>query len=213
MPTPDLARSLDPMRHWTPGAIGRMRFLQVAIGGLLVALAVGGCATAEESAQATAGDSVGFVAGDGSITVLEPDQRQPAPAISGTLLDGGSLDLAEFAGQVIVLNVWASWCAPCRAEAPVLEAVWQEVAGAGVQFVGLDTRDSAAAAQAFVDRFGITYPNIVDESGLLQLAFRQTLPPQAIPSTVVIDAQGRVAARMLGKVSEASLRAVIDEVR
>jgi peroxiredoxin len=74
-------------------------------------------------------------------------------------------------------------------------------------------RDSAAAAQAFVDRFGITYPNIVDESGLLQLAFRQTLPPQAIPSTVVIDAQGRVAARMLGKVSEASLRAVIDEVR
>ena len=95
----------------------------------------------------------------------------------------------------------------------MLERVWQDVADEGVQFVGLDTRDSPAAAQAFVDRFNVSYPNIVDEDGVLQLQFRQTLPPQAIPSTVIIDAQGRVAARLLGKASESSLRAVIDEVR
>ncbi|MFM8896284.1 MAG: TlpA family protein disulfide reductase [Actinomycetales bacterium] len=185
--------------------------LLALLGGALIS--VTGCSTADAQGDAVTADSAGFVAGDGSITVLDPQQRQPAPQISGPLLGGGSLDLSQFAGQVIVLNVWASWCAPCRAEAPVLERLWQEQAGQGVQFVGLDTRDSTAAALAFVDRFGITYPNIVDEAGLLQLQFRQTLPPQAIPSTVVIDAQGRVAARLLGKVSEASLRAVIDEVR
>jgi len=185
--------------------------LLALLGGALIS--VTGCSTADAQGDPVTADSAGFVAGDGSITVLDPQQRQPAPQISGPLLGGGSLDLSQFAGQVIVLNVWASWCAPCRAEAPVLERLWQEQAGQGVQFVGLDTRDSTAAALAFVDRFGITYPNIVDEAGLLQLQFRQTLPPQAIPSTVVIDAQGRVAARLLGKVSEASLRAVIDEVR
>lgn len=189
------------------------RLLGALLAGALLAMTLTACASADAQSEAANADSSGFVAGDGSIIVLDPDERQPAPPISGPLLGGGSLDLAQYAGSVIILNVWASWCAPCRAEAPVLEKVWQEVKGEGVQFVGLDTRDSPAAAQAFVDRFGVTYPNIVDEAGLLQLQFRQTLPPQAIPSTVVIDEQGRVAARLLGKVSEASLRTVISEVR
>jgi thiol-disulfide isomerase/thioredoxin len=157
--------------------------------------------------------SDGFVAGDGSIVVLAAQERVAAPSIIGTTIDGEPFDLAAYRGRVVVLNVWASWCAPCRAEAPALEQVWQDVKGGDVQFIGLDTRDSPAAAQAFIDRFGITYPNVMDDAGLLQLQFRDTLPPQAIPSTVVIDAQGRVAARILGKASEASLRAVIDQAR
>jgi len=173
-----------------------------------VLLGVTGCS----SGPADAG-SAGFVAGDGSIVVLAPEQRAAAPAITGTTMDARAFDLADYRGMVVVLNVWASWCAPCRAEAPVLEQVWQDVAGQGVQFIGLDTRDSPVAAQAFIDRFGITYPNVMDDAGLLQLQFRDTLPPQAIPSTVVIDAQGRVAARILGKASESSLRGVIDQVR
>ncbi len=201
------------MRARLPGpsrlSITRLFAIVLAASALLAATA---CA-ADAQPETAPGNRTGFVAGDGSITVLAPEQREPAPVISGPLLGGGSLDLAQFAGQVIVLNVWASWCAPCRAEAPVLERVWQDVADEGVQFVGLDTRDSPAAAQAFVDRFNVSYPNIVDEDGVLQLQFRQTLPPQAIPSTVIIDAQGRVAARLLGKASESSLRAVIDEVR
>ena len=151
----------------------------------------------------------GFVAGDGSVVVLAPNERKPAPEITGTTLDGGTFTLADHLGEVVVLNVWASWCAPCRAEAPVLQEVWTETEPLGVQFVGLDTRDSDVAAQAFVERFGITYPNVVDRDGRLQLRFGETLPPQAIPSTVIVDRQGRVAARALGKVSGATLRTLI----
>jgi peroxiredoxin len=92
----------------------------------------------------------------------------------------------------------------------VLADLARELADQGVQFVGLDTRDSDAAARAFVDRFGIDYPNVVDTDGQLQLLFSDTLPPQAIPSTLVIDAEGRVAGRALGKVSSSSLRGMIE---
>ena len=173
------------------------------IAAVAVALTLTGC-----SADLAEGDQ-GFVAGDGSVTVLAADERQPAPSIVGETLDGGTFTLADHLGQVVVLNVWASWCAPCRAEAPILEEVWQDTEPLGVQFVGLDTRDSDAAARAFVDRFGITYPNVIDRDGRLQLRFGDSLPPQAIPSTVVVDRQGRVAARALGKVSAATLRTMI----
>ncbi len=173
------------------------------IAAVAVALTLTGC-----SADLAEGDQ-GFVAGDGSVTVLAADERQPAPSIVGETLDGGTFTLADHLGQVVVLNVWASWCAPCRSEAPILEEVWQDTEPLGVQFVGLDTRDSDAAARAFVDRFGITYPNVIDRDGRLQLRFGDSLPPQAIPSTVVVDRQGRVAARALGKVSAATLRTMI----
>lgn len=163
------------------------------------------------STDAASGDQ-GFVAGDGSIVVLAPDQRQPAPQISGTGLDGSTIDVADYHGDVVVLNVWASWCAPCRAEAAGLQAVSQELADKGVQFVGLNTRDSVASADGFVKTFGVTYPSIVDQDGRLQLRFGDSLPPQAIPSTVVIDGDGRVAARALGRISEASLRSIVEDV-
>lgn len=167
-------------------------------------LLVTGCAAAADPA------SDGYVAGDGSFVLLDPEDRQPAPQISGTTLDGGTIDLADARGDVVLLNVWASWCAPCRAEAPILEQVWQDVQDEGVQFIGLDTRDSDAAANAFVERFGLTYPSIIDRDGRLQLRFGDTLPPQAIPSTVFIDRQGRVAGRALGKVSESTLRGLLE---
>lgn len=153
----------------------------------------------------------GFVAGDGSIIVLPADQRQPAPNFTGTTLDGTPLSLRDTSGKVTVVNVWASWCGPCRSEAPSLEAVWKQYDSAGtVQFLGLNTRDSPTSARTFVQKLGITYPSIVDSDGQIQLLFRDTLPPQAIPSTVIIDAEGRVAARALGVISESSLRGLIE---
>jgi thiol-disulfide isomerase/thioredoxin len=163
--------------------------------------------------SSTAGDTAadaGFVAGDGSIVVLAEDDRLPAPDLVGTTLDGTEFRLADHLGEVVVLNVWASWCAPCRAEAPALRAVAEGYEGDPVQFVGLGTRDSDTSARAFVETFGLTYPSVIDRDGRLQLLFRDSLPPQSIPSTVIIDPQGRVAARGLGTLSEATLRSLID---
>jgi thiol-disulfide isomerase/thioredoxin len=174
---------------------------------LAAGLMVGACATTPAS---TTTEDAGFVAGDGSLLVLPTVERQPAPELQGTTLDGDTFSLADHRGEVVVVNVWASWCAPCRAEAPALAALSKELADSGVQFVGLDTRDSDVAGRAFVERFGITYPSIVDSDGRLQLLFGDSLPPQAIPSTLLIDRDGRVAARALGRISESSLRGLIE---
>lgn len=158
------------------------------------------------------GDGQGFVSGDGSVAVVDPAERRPAPELTGTTLAGEPFDLADHRGDVVVLNVWGSWCAPCREEAPYLQAVYEETASDGVQFVGVNTRDDDAAARAFERRFGITYPSVVDDDGRLLLAFRDTLPPSSIPSTLVIDREGRVAARVLGPTTFTELRALVDDV-
>lgn len=177
----------------------------------LVALIATVVLTACSGGDSAAGS--GFVAGDGSLVTIDASQRKPAPDITGTTLDGQTITLSDYLGKVVVLNVWASWCAPCRAEAPVLQKTWEDQKDSGVQFIGLDTRDSDTSAAQFVKRFGITYPNIIDRDGAQQLKFAGTLPPQAIPSTIVVDAQGRVAGRALGTVSESTLLALIKEAR
>lgn len=189
----------------------RARLVRSGAAVAFVGLLLSGCAAQVETSGAeTAPEGSGFVAGDGSIVVLDEADRAPAPDLVGETLDGGQFRLADHRGEVVVLNVWASWCAPCRAEAPVLAQVADDLADDGVLFVGLDTRDSDAAARGFVDRFDIEYPNVIDRDGRLQLLFADSLPPQAIPSTVVIDRQGRVAGRILGKASESTLLALIE---
>ena len=173
---------------------------------VVIALTLTGCST-------DPGTDAGFVSGDGSITVLPPEQRQVAPNASGVDLAGNTIELVDFAGQIVVLNVWASWCAPCRAEAGALEEVAKQFENQGVQFIGLNTRDSNAAARAFIRKFDVTYPSLVDTDGRVQLLFNDSLPPQAIPSTIVIDQKGRVAARALGVVTAATLRAMIEPLR
>ncbi len=157
-------------------------------------------------------DSAGFVEGSGVVTVVPPEQRQSAPPFAGPLLDGGTFDLADARGEVVVLNVWGSWCAPCRAEAPDLVAVAEGTASDGVRVVGVNTRDTPTAAQAFEDEFSVPYPSVVDADGRLLLAFRETLPPAAIPSTLVIDRQGRMAARVVGPITERSLTDLVEQV-
>lgn len=172
-----------------------------------LAAVLAGC---DASSAATSGADSGFVAGDGSLVVLPESQRVPAPDLVGTTLDGDTFRLSDHLGEVVALNVWASWCAPCRAEAPLLAKAAAEYGPKGVQFVGLDTRDSDTSARSFLDKFGVTYPNVIDSDGRLQLLFADSLPPQAIPSTVFIDRQGRVAARALGKVSDPTLRGMLE---
>ena len=182
--------------------------MQMAALTAVALLALTGCSSGSSS-EAT---GTSFVAGDGSIVLLDPAERVAAPDLVGTTLDGQQLSSAGLAGDVLVVNVWASWCAPCRSEAPSLERLSKEFADQGVSFIGLNTRDSDTSARSFVERFGITYPNVIDRDGVLQLGFRESLPPRAIPSTLVIDRSGRVAARVLGAVSESSLSGVIEAV-
>jgi peroxiredoxin len=183
------------------------RAVAAGLATLAVVVLVSGCGSSQ---AAESGPDRGFVAGDGSLLVLPEAERSPAPDLAGTTLDGETFRLSDHRGDVVVLNVWASWCAPCRAEAPVLAKAATELSGRGVQFVGLDTRDSDTSARAFTDKFGVDYPNLIDRDGRLQLQFSESLPPQAIPSTLVIDRQGRVAARALGRVSESAVRGMVE---
>jgi thiol-disulfide isomerase/thioredoxin len=187
-----------------------MRPRRAVAAGLTIAAVVGLLSGCGSSQAAESGPDRGFVAGDGSLVVLPKSQRTTAPDFTATTLDGGTFRLSDHRGEVVVVNVWASWCAPCRAEAPVLAKAATDLTGKGVQFVGLDTRDSDTSARAYVQKFGLAYPNVIDRDGQVQLLFADSLPPQAIPSTLVIDRQGRVAARALGTVSESSVRGMVE---
>lgn len=162
------------------------------------------------AALVTTDQDDGFRSADGSITTVVPEKRSQAPDLKGTTLEGRPWALSQDVGHVVVLNVWASWCAPCRAEAPVLRAAAEEAAPKGVRFTGLNTRDSPVAAKAFEDTFQIPYPSVDDQEGALLLQFAGTINPGAIPSTVVIDQEGRIAGSVMGRVSESTLKALIE---
>lgn len=154
----------------------------------------------------------GFVSGDGTITRVPADQRTPAPAISGTTLDDKPWSSESVTGRVLVYNVWGSWCPPCVKEAPALVRAAHRTEKTA-QFVGLNIRDLATPqAKAFVREFQVPYPNLSDPSGELVLKFAGQLPLSAIPSTVIVDTQGRIAARVLGETTEATLVGLIEDV-
>ena len=160
------------------------------------------------------GTTDGFVSGDGSITRIDADQREKAPVLEGDDLEGKPLSTADFAGKTIVVNVWGPWCAPCRAEAPALDKVAEEYADKDVQFVGILSRtDNPDNAIAFNRKYGVTYPSFADQGGSLELGFNDSLPTMAIPTTWIIDSEGRVAVRVLDKVSASTLANLIDDVQ
>jgi thiol-disulfide isomerase/thioredoxin len=162
---------------------------------------------------AAAESDPGYVTGPGVVTRTPVGERVALPRVTGALLQGGTFDSADYPDTVMVYNVWGSWCAPCRAEAPALQEVREQTRDRGVQFVGVNVRDNDAAARAFEREFDITYPSITTaDSAPVLLAFRTSLPPSAIPSTLVVDRDGRVAARIVGATTYTKLRPLVDEV-
>ena len=173
-----------------------------------VAVSLGGCGKVGAT-----GDK-GYIDGEGVITELPVAQRKAPGDVSGETLDGQHLSLASYAGKVVVVNVWGAWCPPCRAEADDLAAAAKELAPQGVVFVGINSRDTSKDnARAFERTYDVPYPSIYDPSGRNLLAFHGTLSPNAIPSTVVLDKQGRVAASVLGEVtSKTTLVDLVEDV-
>ncbi len=184
------------------------RAVPVLLAGALLA----GCSTGSNAVDVNNGGEFRFVAGTPSGEVIAPGERASAPDFSGELLDGAAFSSEELAGQVAVLNFWGSWCAPCRVETPAFSEVAADLADDGVQFLGINVKETDPQfARAFVDRFEISFPSLYDPRGEVALAFRD-YPANAIPSTIVLDPDGRVAAVYTGEVSEEDLRTVLDRV-
>jgi thiol-disulfide isomerase/thioredoxin len=189
----------------------RSRAVLSTAGVAVAALVLSAC-----SSGGTSGGSgnTNFITGSDGIATVKKGTRQAAPDLSGKTIDGKTLDTADYKGKVLVVNVWGSWCSPCRAEADNLVQVAKATAGKGVQFVGLNTRDtSTEPAVAFEKKYAVPYPSLYDPTGRLMLRFKKgTLNPQAIPSTIVIDRDGKIAARALQALSEDKLREMLDPV-
>lgn len=177
-------------------------------------LALSACTTTGADEQTRSAGQNGYVGVDQNVTQIPVAQRKSVPTISGPALGGGgkALSTDAYAGKVVVVNVWGSWCGPCRKEAPDLQAASEETRDIA-QFVGVASKDpDPAAAEAFVRVNQITYPSIFDPGGKLLLNFADILPPSAIPSTMVIDTDGRLAVRILGSISKITLVEIIDDV-
>ncbi|MFG2634460.1 TlpA family protein disulfide reductase [Streptomyces sp. NPDC048362] len=160
------------------------------------------------------GGDTHFVTGHNGVDAAPRGKRDAAPDLSGKTIDGKTLDVADYKGKVVVVNVWGSWCGPCREEAKYFAKVSKEYADKGVQFVGINTRDaSTTPALAFEKDNGIGYPSLYDPTGRLMLRFKKgTLNPQLVPSTLVIDKDGKVAARALEPLDDTALLKMVKPV-
>lgn len=190
---------------------------RAAVAGALVAgLLLAGCSSEADNLgqQWSEGSDKGFIEGDGSTLSIKPGSRTEPVEFEGVTEYGKTLGSADTRGHVTVVNFWYAGCAPCRAEAPDLVEAYDEFASEGVEFVGVNTRDRDAQALQFAEQFGIEYPSIIDVEGdrAVQRAFAGQVPLNAVPTTLVLDTEGRVAHRVLGQLAAASqLRTLINE--
>jgi peroxiredoxin len=183
------------------------RRVLLAAGGAAVAALVG-CSAGGDGRAGSAGEYE-FTGPTPTATVIAQSRRAPAPDFSGELLDGTPFESSSLAGDVAVINFWGSWCAPCRVETPEFQAVHADVADRGVQFLGVDVKDQRQLAVAFMEAQGVTYPSLFDPRGEVALAFRG-FPANVVPSTILLDRRGRVAAVYTGQVRGEDLRTAVD---
>ncbi|TFD72073.1 TlpA family protein disulfide reductase [Cryobacterium gelidum] len=187
--------------------VNRRRRLAPLLAGLAAgALLLSGCSADPLADQYREGSNKGFIAGDGSVTEIALADRGEAIEFSGVTETGEPVTSADTQGEVLVVNFWYASCAPCRAEAADLQGLNAQFENKGASFLGVNVRDQAPNAIAFNETYSVTYPSVLDvDTGAMQLAFSGSIPPNAVPTTLVLDAEGRVAARILGQVTSPSI--------
>jgi thiol-disulfide isomerase/thioredoxin len=178
----------------------------------LVGLGTAGCDGGQIAADVPQSSGQSFVGHSYESTFYQVGQRPKAPTVSGTTVTGQRLNLDTYRGRTIVLNFWGSWCDPCRAEAPALGTLARQLQPDGVRFVGVDIRDEPDAALAFMQNFNVGYPSLNDPNDEIALEFQSTVPPSAIPTTLIIDRSGRIAARIVGASTYAELKDLVAKV-
>ncbi|ALE07212.1 thiol-disulfide isomerase [Arthrobacter sp. ERGS1:01] len=183
----------------------------LAASGAVLAVALAACTAKDPLAvQANAGDNKNYIAGDGSVSEFGVSSRSKPVEFTGKLFDGSTVNASTFPGHVTILNFWYAACAPCRKEAPDLQALHAEYEAAGVKFYGVNVRDEKATAEAFERNFGLSYQSVADKDGGVLLSMTKFVPPNAVPTTLVLDKQGRVAARILGEADKSTLKSLIE---
>ena len=180
----------------------------LAIAGFL--LATSGCANDSLAEQFRSGDNKNYIAGDGTVTEFAIGSRPKAASWSGVTESGEQISSEQLAGVITIMNFWYAGCAPCRIEMPELIELQDEFLSDGVQFIGVNVRDSAETSLAFARKINMNFPSVMDaKTGSVVLGFTGVVTPQAVPTTLVIDAEGNVSARVLGRIDKSILKALI----
>ena len=172
-----------------------------------------GCATDPLAKQFREGDNKNYIAGDGTVTEFALGSRPKAADWSGVSESGDSLSSDQLAGVITVINFWYAGCAPCRVEMPELIELQDQFLGDEVQFIGVNVRDTSETALAFARQINLNFPSVIDaKTGSVVLAFTGVVTPQAVPTTLVIDSEGNVSARVLGRIDKGILKELIKTV-
>jgi thiol-disulfide isomerase/thioredoxin len=180
----------------------------LAIAGFL--LATSGCANDSLAEQFRSGDNKNYIAGDGTVTEFAIGSRPKAATWSGVTESGEQISSEQLTGVITIMNFWYAGCAPCRIEMPELIELQDEFLSDGVQFIGVNVRDSAETSLAFARKINMNFPSVMDaKTGSVVLGFTGVVTPQAVPTTLVIDADGNVSARVLGRIDKSILKALI----
>lgn len=180
----------------------------IATASTLALAAITGCSA--DSGTSQAAPDAGYRPGDGSVTLFDTDERGEPVELAGETLDGKTWDSADHRGQVVVVNVWASWCGPCAKEAPHLVELNKELEGDDVELVGINYRESSVeTGRSQAKTWGFTWPSIYDKSGSTAIDMQGKMTTQ--PSTAVLDRQGRIAAVVLGATTQSTLQGLIED--
>jgi thiol-disulfide isomerase/thioredoxin len=190
-----------------------LRKLLAALAISVLVLTTSACANDSLADQFRSGDNKNYIAGDGTVTEFALGSRPKAASWSGITESGEAISSTQLEGVITVMNFWYAGCAPCRIEMPELIELQTEFLPEGVQFIGVNVRDSAETSLAFARRIDMNFPSVMDaKTGSVVLGFTGVVTPQAVPTTLVIDAEGNVSARVLGRIDKGILTTLVKTV-